>query len=116
MTNYYKIFKGNGGIPSEITIVGINGENVIFVRGHHTEEDAKSCVFKMTCSKKHIITKISDKQRKRIETEEKAIQKKEELVNKILTEFGVEIPFLSWSMMELEELEEYYEELKILNH
>lgn len=37
---------------------------------------------------------------------------REKVVVKIMNDFGIEIPLLSWSGMELEELEEYYEELK----
>ena len=37
---------------------------------------------------------------------------REAIVNKIMAEFDIEIPLLSWSGMELGELEAYYEELK----
>lgn len=40
------------------------------------------------------------------------IDPREEIVSKIANEFGVEIPLMSWSGMELSELEAYYEELK----
>lgn len=40
------------------------------------------------------------------------IDPREEIVSKIATDFGVEIPLMSWSGMELAELEAYYEELK----
>lgn len=40
------------------------------------------------------------------------IDPREEIVSKIVNEFGVEIPLMSWSGMELVELEAYYEKLK----
>lgn len=40
------------------------------------------------------------------------IDPREEIVSKIANEFGVEIPLMTWSGMELAELEAYYEELK----
>lgn len=109
---YYKIFKGNGGIPEKITVVGINGDEVLIVRGHYEKQDLEDSPIKMRCNKSAIITRITDKQKAIIEKKENEIVEKEMLVSKIVNEFGVKIPLLLWCEMELEELEEYYDDLK----
>ena len=37
--HYYRMFKGTGGIPTKVTVVGIEGDIVTLVRGHLTKED-----------------------------------------------------------------------------
>ena len=37
--HYYKIFKGTGSVPTKVTVVGIEGDTVTFVRGHITKGD-----------------------------------------------------------------------------
>lgn len=73
---YYKIFKGNGGIPEKITVVGINGDEVSIVRGHYEQQDLESLeksmlLIKMTCNKEVILTNITAKQRAIIEKKRK---------------------------------------------
>lgn len=110
--HYYKLFTGRCGIPSEITVIGINGADITFVNGHLAEEECKSALIKKTCHKRAIITKLNTRQKKGIELEKMEIRKREELVNKIWEEFGIRIPLLTWGSVKLDELEEYYEELK----
>ena len=44
---------------------------------------------------------------------ENGILERETIINKIANEVGIDIPLMSWSGMELGELEAYYKELKI---
>lgn len=37
--HYYRMFKGTGGVPTKVTVVGIEGDTVTLVRGHYTKED-----------------------------------------------------------------------------
>lgn len=46
-----------------------------------------------------------------MEETEKDMKECQEIVEKILNEFGIAIPMLSWAFMSKEELEDYYEEL-----
>ena len=85
--NYYKIFKGNGGIPRRITVVDIDGDIVTFVIGHHSKEEFAErgntvdeaihnmCLTKSKCHSNKILTKITPKQKERIDEEDKMIQK-----------------------------------------
>ena len=34
--HYYRMFKGTGGVPTKVTVVGIEGDTVTLVRGHYT--------------------------------------------------------------------------------
>ena len=82
--NYYKMFKGNSGIPRRITVVDIDGDIVI---GHHSKEEFAErgntvdeaihnmCLTKSKCHSNKILTKISPKQKERIDEEDKTIQK-----------------------------------------
>lgn len=36
--HYYKLFKGEGGIPREVTVIAIDGDMVTIINGHHTKE------------------------------------------------------------------------------
>lgn len=45
-------------------------------------------------------------------TNVKTVDPREIIVNKILNEFDIKIPFLSWAGIDISELMEYYEDLK----
>ena len=70
--NYYKHFKGRGGVPDKITVVAIDGDTVTYVRGHISKQEFEErdpdlnrainlmCKTKMKCSVDRILTKISE--------------------------------------------------------
>lgn len=87
--NYYKIFKGNSGIPEKVTVISIEGDDVTFVRGHYSKEEfAESmCLIKNKCKSDKILTKITPKQKQFIDDEDKKIQKAIDKADKLLEEF-----------------------------
>lgn len=117
--NYYKIFKKGQGIPEPITVVKIRDKDILFILGHHTEEELSECgrLDMMSCKPEWIIQKLSDSQKRMLQKIERKVKMKEEQklkwVNKIYQEFDVKVPFLSWSGMDEDELEDLYYELEI---
>lgn len=89
--NYYKMFKGNGGIPEKVTVVAIEGDIVTFVRGHYSKEEiAESmCLIKNKCNSDKILTKITPKQKQLIDEEDNKIQKAIDKADKALEEFKI---------------------------
>ena len=97
--NYYKVFKGNGGIPEKITVIAMNGDNVTFVKGHYnrdifaergnTRDEAikNMCLVKNSCKADKILTTITKKQEQSIEAEERKIQTMKNKADKALEEF-----------------------------
>lgn len=97
--NYYKVFKGNGGIPEKITVIAMNGDNITFVKGHYnrdifvergnTIDDAikNMCLVKNVCKADKILTTITKKQEQSIEAEERKIQTMNNKADKALEEF-----------------------------
>ena len=84
--HYYRMFKGIGGIPTKVTVVGIEGDTVTLVRGHYTKEDFEErsedldeairlfCLTKMKCNKDKILTSLTPKQQRLVEKEDKEIE------------------------------------------
>ena len=76
--NYYKVFKGNGGIPEKITVIAMNGDNITFVKGHYNrdifaergntiDEAIKNmCLVKNVCKADKILTTITKKNRNKV--------------------------------------------------
>lgn len=74
--HYYRMFKGTGGVPTKVTVVGIEGDTVTLVRGHYTKEDFEErsedldeairlfCLTKMKCNKDKILTSLTPKQQR----------------------------------------------------
>ena len=97
--NYYKVFKGNGGIPEKITVIAMNGDNITFVKGHYNrdifaergntlDEAIKNmCLVKNVCKADKILTTITKKQEQSIEAEERKIQTMNNKADKALEEF-----------------------------
>lgn len=87
--NYYKIFKGNGGIPEKVTVIAIDGDVATFIRGHYSQEEfAESmCLIKNKCKSDRILTKITPKQKQLVDDEDKKIQKMIDKADKALEEF-----------------------------
>ena len=97
--NYYKAFKGNGGIPEKITVIAMNGDNITFVKGHYNrdifaergntiDEAIKNmCLVKNVCKADKILTTITKKQEQSIEAEERKIQTMKNKADKALEEF-----------------------------
>ena len=75
--HYYKMFKGDGGIPREVTVIALDGDMVTVINGHHTKEELGDCTtpIKMRCNKNAIITNVTEKQKKQIDKENARIQK-----------------------------------------
>ena len=75
--HYYKMVKGYGGIPREVTVIGIDGDMVTIIYGHYTREDLKywDGLIKMRCNKQKIITRVTEKQRKQIDKENAKLQR-----------------------------------------
>ena len=44
--HYYKLFKGEGGIPREVTVIAIDGDMVTIINGHHTKEELEKKILK----------------------------------------------------------------------
>ena len=77
--HYYRMFKGTGGVPTKVTVVGIEGDTVTLVRGHYTKEDFEErsedldeairlfCLTKMKCNKDKILTSLTPKQQRLVE-------------------------------------------------
>lgn len=96
---YYKVFKGNGGIPEKVTVIKIDGDTVTFIRGHHTKADfaergssvneaiKNMCLTKMKCSIDKILPTITPKQKQIIDREERKFQRMIEEADKALEEF-----------------------------
>ena len=69
--HYYRMFKGTGGVPTKVTVVGIEGDTVTLVRGNYTKEDFEErsedldeairlfCLTKMKCNKDKILTSLT---------------------------------------------------------
>lgn len=84
--HYYRMFKETGGIPTKVTVVGIEGDTVTLVRGHYTKEDFEErsedldeairlfCLTKMKCNKDKILTSLTPKQQRLVEKEDKEIE------------------------------------------
>lgn len=84
--HYYRMFKGTGGIPTKVTVVGIEGDTVTLVRGHYTKEDFEErsedldeairlfCLTKMKCNKDKILISLTPKQQRLVEKEDKEIE------------------------------------------
>lgn len=87
--HYYKMFKGDGGIPREVTIIALDGDMVTIINGHHTKEELGNCMtpIKMQCSKSTIITNVTEKQMKQIDKENSKIQKMIEEADRNLEAF-----------------------------
>ena len=85
--HYYRMFKGTGGIPTKVTVVGIEGDIVTLVRGHLTKDDFEErsedldeaiqlfCLTKMKCNKNKILTSLTPKQQRLIEKEDRQIER-----------------------------------------
>ena len=85
--HYYRMFKGTGGIPTKVTVVGIEGDIVTLVRGHLTKEDFEErsedldeaiklfCLTKMKCNKNKMLTSLTPKQQKLIEKQDREIER-----------------------------------------
>ena len=85
--NYYKLFKGHGTTPQKITVVEIDGENVTFIRGHHSKDELLSrgdtvdeairnmCLVKNKCNVSKILTQVTKKQIEALRKDEKRIKK-----------------------------------------
>lgn len=85
--HYYRMFKGTGGIPTKVTVVGIEGDIVTLVRGHLTKEDFEErsedldeaiklfCLTKMKCNKNKMLTSLTPKQQRLIEKEDREIER-----------------------------------------
>ena len=86
---YYKLFKGNGGIPCKITIVAINNNIVTFVRGHHSKEELEnmSLLLENKCNVEKIITAITPKQKSVIDEKDREFQKMIDRADKVLEVF-----------------------------
>ena len=97
--NYYKMFKGNGGMPEKVTVIDIEGDIVTFVSGHHSKEEFAErgntvneaiynmCLVKNNCNSNKILTKITPKQKQRIDEEDKKIQKAIDEADRVLEKF-----------------------------
>lgn len=84
--HYYKIFKGNRGIPERVTIIEIDGDIVTFIRGHYTEADfaergntvneaiSSMCLTKNKCNEKTILRTITPGQKRIIDEEDRKIE------------------------------------------
>ena len=84
--HYYRMFKGTGGVPTKVTVVGIEGDTVTLVRGHYTKEDFEErsedldeairlfCLTKMKCKKDKILISLTPKQQRLVEKEDKKIE------------------------------------------
>lgn len=85
--HYYKIFKGTGSVPTKVTVVGIEGDTVTFVRGHITKGDFEErsedldeaiklfCLTKMKCNKEKVLTSLTPKQQRLLEKEDAEIER-----------------------------------------
>lgn len=85
--NYYKHFKGRGGVPDKITVVAIDGDTVTYVRGHISKQEFEErdpdlnrainlmCKTKMKCSVDRILTKISEGHKRIIAKEDAKIER-----------------------------------------
>ena len=85
--NYYKHFKGRGGVPDKITVVAIDGDTVTYVRGYISKQEFEErdpdlneaincmCLSKMKCSADRILTKISEGQKRIIAKEDAKIER-----------------------------------------
>ena len=87
--HYYKLFKGDGGIPREVTVIALDGDMVTVINGHHKKEELGDCTTfaKMRCNKNAIITNITEKQKKQINKENARLQKMTEKADRSLEAF-----------------------------
>lgn len=97
--NYYKHFKGRGGVPDKITVVAIDGDTVTYVRGHVSKEEFEErdpdlsrainlmCKTKMKCSADRILTKISEGHKRIIAKEDAEIDRMLEQADIALEKF-----------------------------
>ena len=85
--NYYKVFKGNGGLPEKVTVIAIDGDTVTFIRGHHSKEELQSVGFINKCNKNTILTSITSKQKAIIDKEDKKLQEYIDKADRALEEF-----------------------------
>lgn len=82
--NYYRLRKGFGNVPQDITILDIQDNDVVFCWGHFTEEQLNDkthdyCIVKNKMRKDKVIKEISE-QHKKIKEKEK--RKLTGLINK----------------------------------
>lgn len=114
---YYIRFKRDGGTPSKITVLKIHKDNkkVTVVRGHHDKNDIQHSTMldKIVCDKNRIFTHVNKKQMRKFKNQDLEMEKKREIAYKIIYEFGIKIPCLSWGCSTISELEKYYNELKM---
>lgn len=75
--HYYKMFKGNRGIPEKVTVINVKDNLVMYCRGHYSKEELEehSEICKMQCKPQAILTDISEKQKKLVEKQEKEFNK-----------------------------------------
>lgn len=97
--HYYRMFKGTGGVPTKVTVVGIEGDTVTLVRGHYTKENFEErsedldeairlfCLTKMKCKKDKILTTITPKQKSIIDKKDKEIQEMIDKADRALERF-----------------------------
>lgn len=97
--HYYKLFKGEGGIPREVTVIEIKDDTVTFIRGHYTKADfaergntvdeaiASMCLCKNKCSEKTILRTITPGQKRILDEENRKINFLIERADKALEAF-----------------------------
>lgn len=85
---YYKLFNGNGGIPSKITIIAIDNNIVTFVRGHYSKEElGDMSLLEYKCNIDKIITTITPKQKFIIDKEDRELQRMIDKADRALETF-----------------------------
>lgn len=82
--NYYRMRKRFGNTPQEITVLEIDGEDVVFCWGHYSQEFLeekqydgsmkKDEMLKNRMKKDKIIIKISEKQRQRLDEQNRKLE------------------------------------------
>lgn len=85
--NYYKLFKGHGTTPQKITVVAIDGYDVMYIMWHHSKDELLSrgdtvdeairnmCLVKNKCNASKILLKATKKQIEALHKDEKKIKK-----------------------------------------
>ena len=97
--HYYKMFKGNGGIPEKITVIEIKDDTVTFIRGHYTKTDfaergntvdeaiSNMYLHKNKCNEKDILRTITPGQKRILDEEDRKIKSLIESADKALEDF-----------------------------
>lgn len=87
--NYYKVFKGNGGLPEKVTVIAIDGDTVTFVRGHYSKEELENTVglTENKCNVNKILIRITPKQKAIIDKEDKKFQEYIDKADRSLEDF-----------------------------